>query len=61
MDKQQIYDYLEVEFNVSDPSFLTEQDRYIAYERLKHKLLDQNPTPDDYTQSIITLSEYLEL
>jgi hypothetical protein len=61
MDKSEIEDYLYYEFDVLSPSELSQQDKYIAYERLKHKLIERNPTPDEYTSSIIKLSEVLEV
>jgi len=59
MDKSEIDDYLYYEFDVLSPSELSSQDKIIAYERLKHKLIEYNPTPDEYTKSIISISEYL--
>lgn len=61
MDKQEVYDYLEVEFNVGEPSELSEKNKHIAYERLKHKLATRDLSPDEYTRQIITLSDHLEI
>lgn len=61
MEKQEVYDYLEVEFNVTQPSDLSERNKYIAYERLKHKLSDRNLSPDQYTSAIIKLSDHLDI
>lgn len=61
MDKQEVYDYLEVEFNVTDPEHLSIRDRHIAYERLKYRLLSDNLSPDEYTSAIIKLSDHLEI
>ncbi len=61
MDKQEVYDYLEVEFNVTNPSQLSDRNKYIAYERLKHRLIDRKLSPDEYTSAILNLSDYLEI
>lgn len=61
MAKQDFQDYLYYEFNVTDPAELTQQDRIIAYERLRHKLITSDKPALDISKDLLTLHEYLKL
>ena len=61
MTEQEIDDYLYYEFDVASPSELSDRNRYIAYERLKHKLMDQKLSPDEFTSAILKISDHLEI
>jgi hypothetical protein len=54
-------DYLIDEFNVPSPSHLTDHEKILAYERLKIKIIESDPLPDEYTKMIIRLTDYLEV
>ena len=61
MTKQDIDNYLELEFDVTSPSELSERDRIIAYERLRHQVIESNFPADKHTATLILISEYLEV
>jgi len=61
MDIQEIQDWVYYEFDQEDVESMPYQDRIMAYERLKFKLQQELLTPDEYTSSIIKISEYLEI
>ncbi len=61
MSKIDFQDYLINEFNVLEPSELTDYEKILAYERLKIKIIEADPTPDEYQNLIISLTEYLEV
>ncbi len=61
MTKLNFEDYLIDEFNVLSPSQLTDYEKILAYERLKIKIIEVDPTPDEYQNLIISLTEFLEV
>ena len=60
MDKSEIDDYLYYEFDVLNPSELDNQNKIIAYERLRHKIITEGKPALDISKALITLSEVLD-